>query len=138
MTDLVPCELVLFQGYPGSGKSSAAASLANSLGMHDYDGALHFSIGNYLRSINAGYIESKFSERLRLESAILSKSQKLDDNLVNAVVDEYLGNLTGSGLVLIDGYPLYSEQVSVLRSNLKRRKLSILGLLIFDVPEGVA
>lgn len=58
--------IVLLQGYPGSGKSTIAEKLSNAIFNGQYSAISHFSIGSHLRKIANGTVDSRFKKDVRL------------------------------------------------------------------------
>ena len=131
-------EIILLQGFPGSGKSSAAARLSESYVNLRYDHVGHYSIGNHLRGITDGSIESDQTAHIVRQSKVLAGSQRLEDHVVNEVVKEHLTALPAQSLTIIDAYPLYVEQIPEFQKNVAEIGASVLGIIDIEIDPTIA
>lgn len=97
-------KVVILFGAPGAGKGTVAQYLMDNYGV------LHFSTGNLLRNeVKNGTSVGKVVE------ATLSSGKLVEDDVVNSVVETNLRRaLSGSDVVLLDGYPRTVEQAKFL------------------------
>ncbi|GEM_PF-6154235 len=131
-------DIVLLQGYPGSGKSSAATQLAETYNNPDYDQLAHYSVGNHLRGIINGTIESTQTAHILEQSEVLAVSQRLDDHVVNEVVKEHLATLPARSITLIDAYPLYVDQIPEFQRNVTELSAKVLGVVEIEIDPKIA
>lgn len=125
--------IVLVGGRPGSGKSTLAENVTK------YDSNYyHLSIGNHLRNIGNGVIQSAYSSNVRAQKDTLSRSERLDDEVVNNIVIEAVASKQLSSVTLLDGYPRFPGQIQRFRDSLQRSNISLLALLHINVDRDVA
>lgn len=97
-------KIVILFGAPGAGKGTVAQYLLDNYGV------VHFSTGNLLRN----EVKNETSVGKEVE-AILSSGKLVGDDVVNRVVEANLQRaLSGSDVVLLDGYPRTVEQAKFL------------------------
>ncbi len=105
-------EIILLAGRPGSGKSTLARSIQEQIRAEGAFSSEHLSIGDRLRAIGGGVIQSVFSADILEHSKTLSKSERLPAHTVRAVVQEYLETRSDQTThVFVDGYPRYEDEV---------------------------
>lgn len=131
-------EILLLQGFPGSGKSSAAVRLAESYDNPRYSHVGHYSIGNHLRGIIDGSIESDQAIHIVRQSKILAGSQRLDDHVVNEVVKEHIAELPAQSLTMTDAYPLYVNQIPEFQKNVSELGATVLGVIEIAIDPEIA
>jgi len=130
--------VILLHGKPGSGKSSCIRRTLDEAYLPNYEGRHHLSVGSHLRSIASGESPSQFVKEVQKGSGQLGNHEPIAHEVVNAVVVEYLGTISSSALVVIDGYPKYVEQIQPFESNAQRVGANILGIMHVVVPDKVA
>lgn len=105
-------------GSPGSGKSRLASAVAAKLEAEAGITAEHISLGNRLRHIGRGVIESMYRQEVidHLSSPDTSTARLREDVVKNIVLDALEdSNRKDIDVVLLDGYPRYPDQVETLR-----------------------
>jgi adenylate kinase family enzyme len=130
--------LLLLHGKPGAGKSTAAATAIPEIEGNLFPKVEHFSVGGHMRSILYDSRPSVYAERLAKEAAALGASKQVDNDLVNGIVGEYLAGTNPKSLTIIDGYPLYTDQISPFQETTKQLGLNTLGLVEITIPDEVA
>ena len=94
-------ELLLLGGKPGSGKSTMAQTMIE---LKDAPaGALHLSVGEHLRGIGGGTIDSAFTEILAENTDTIAQDKSVPDEVTMGVIGEFITLHEDSGLVIIDG-----------------------------------
>lgn len=106
--------LVVISGKPGSGKTAAAIELVSRLNTYGIN-AYHISIGDRLRSIASGAIESKHSQSVKKHLGRLSLAQPIPSHIPGMVIKEAIDDQP-AGLLALDGYPRFKEQLSDFHS----------------------
>ena len=120
-------EVIVVHGYPGSGKTTLSERAAKE-GVGNKP-IRHISIGNQLRAIRSSSIESKYSNFINSPQA----PAHLPDGIVNGVVFETLETANDSDLLLVDGYPRYSQAVETLQAALAANHHDFLGTIDLNV-----
>lgn len=124
-------EIVVLHGTPGSGKTTNAQRFKEI-----YPNEIeHISIGNRLRSIRQGEVESRFKKDVDEQAEILSQSKPLDHEIVNGIVFEFIEQCPSMGAVLIDGYPRFVEQLQLFFNSLELEKHLYLGVILLSISE---
>lgn len=105
-------------GSPGSGKSRLASTLANALETEAGIVTEHLSLGNRLRHIGRGVIDSVYREEIAAHlsdpslAASKLRTEVVEHVLLDAIEDS---NRKDIDVVLLDGFPRTPEQVETLR-----------------------
>lgn len=94
-------ELMLLAGKPGSGKSTMSKAMLALEGAPK-DG-VHLSIGEHLRSIGGGYIESEFSEVLAEATNDMAQDKSVPHDVTLGVIGEFIEVNTDKDLIILDG-----------------------------------
>jgi adenylate kinase family enzyme len=105
-------------GSPGSGKSRLASAVAAKLEAQAGIVAEHISLGDRLRHIGRGTIESIYRREVidHLSSPDSSTARLREDVVKNIVLDALEdSNRKDVDVVLLDGYPRYPDQVETLQ-----------------------
>jgi adenylate kinase family enzyme len=102
--------LVVVNGRPGSGKTSAAIKLTERLNSERLL-AYHLSIGDRLRAIASGNVDSAYSKNVKKHIGKLSLSQPIPSHIPGLVIKEAIHDKP-EGLLVLDGYPRFEEQLS--------------------------
>lgn len=127
---------ILFLGSkPGSGKGHLGTELAKSLPSEIRTSVEHFSIGDRVRAIGSGAI-SAYSQELPLITP--NRIQPINDSLIANIVREYLAEKSETGLILLDGYPRYLQQVATIFEIASEFDLQIYGMIMTDVSDETA
>jgi adenylate kinase family enzyme len=131
-------DIILLHGKPGSGKSSCLRAATPAIERGTSRSVHHLSVGEYLRSIAQGLIKSEFSDNIIANSSDLGQNKHLPHELVNAVVAECIASSNPAGVIVIDGYPKYEEQIPVLKNNASVLGAKILAITQVVVPDEVS
>ncbi|MFB8004941.1 nucleoside monophosphate kinase [Nocardia sp. NPDC056000] len=131
-------ELILVQGKPGCGKSSASEAVVSELRRRHGIDAVFVSVGDRLRAIRAGTVTSKFAEQVTGAAKALSSGRRVTDDLVTAVVDEFLTLRSSSQVLIVDGYPKYRQQLDPFECAVARASGQIRGVVYMDLPDELA
>lgn len=117
--------VIVLLGPPGAGKGTAAARVAGRLGYE------HVSSGDMLRSAaRAGTGAGLRARRL------MNRGRLVPDELVGAIIREYLEKFPGDGVVL-DGFPRTEAQAEMLDRMRGAGIASLAGVFLLKVPEEV-
>jgi len=95
----------------------------------------HVSAGNRLRSIRSGQIASVYSDLVNPEPG---KRVLLDHNVMTGVIFEFINQVPKTDLVLVDGYPRFSEAVPCFIELSDKYGHDLLGCINFKVSERVS
>lgn len=118
-------KIVVLLGPPGSGKGSLSKLLVHELGW------IQLSTGNLCRYHIAQ--QTALGKEIDL---IISSGKLINDDLVSAMVAEWLGEQDPSRVVLLDGYPRTAEQARHLMGIVSGGH-STLSFFNFSVPDDV-
>lgn len=119
-------EIVIVQGYAGSGKSTHSEHFSQNNYNDTY--IAHVSAGTRLRAIRTGVEKSYYADIINNPTA----PSPLPDEVVNAVILEK-ANPARNGLTIIDGYPRHESGVSVFEHAIKQRHHFLLGVICLEV-----
>lgn len=133
-------EIVLLGGRPGSGKSTLAHSISESINRDkSITSVEHLSIGDHLRLLGRGVMQSAYSNQIHEHSKALNKSQRLPAEVVRNVVEEYLLNRNSeTQYVLVDGYPRYVDEIDPFLDIANNAGYEIPALFHLDLPYDIA
>lgn len=124
-------EIVVIQGYAGSGKSTHSEHFSQN--RYNNEAIAHVSAGTRLRAIRTGIEGSMHADFINNPDA----PSPLPDEIVNDVIFEN-ANPTRSGLTLIDGYPRHESGVSVFEQAIRREQHRLLGTVCLEVSMGTS
>jgi adenylate kinase family enzyme len=123
--------VLLIQSKPGLGKSTLAKSVVNMLRKQGID-AERLSLGDQLRGISSGDIESAFSDRLAAHKDLLDHNGTLDDpDLIHGIVSEALDR-SNAKIMVLDGHPRYQRIVPGFIKLVEKGEINLLKLVILD------
>ncbi len=124
-------EIVVVQGYAGSGKSTHSQRLSQ----HTYNDkpVAHVSAGARLRAIRTGLEPSKYADFINHPDA----SSPLPDEVVNGAIFEQV-NPARHGLTLFDGYPRHESGVEVFANALREGRHCLRGCICLEVTQEVS
>lgn len=134
----IPSKIVLLGGRPGSGKSSLARAIQTELNTTTPNTAEHLSIGDHLRAIGRGAIQSIHAERILGNSSELQASKRLPAEIVRDVVQEYVEIRKNTPYILVDGYPRYEDEVDPFIEITEHAGAEIHGLFHLELPYEIA
>ena len=119
-------EVIVIHGYAGSGKTTQCERIVGE----GLGGAViqHISLGNKLRAIKNNTTHSKHSNYINSPLA----TSPLPHEVVNDVVFECI-DPENYNLILIDGYPHYSDAVEVFHGSLEQSRLRLLGTVVLEI-----
>lgn len=121
-------EVMLVAGGPYSGKSTVAARFAAG----DHTGSIrHLSMGDHVRSIVAGEIESAYSDALRSELEGLKKHIPAPHTTTLGVFNEYMAANESAALVVVDGHPRDADRAAL-------REVGAIAVCRFDISDAEA
>lgn len=131
---------IILHGKPGSGKTSASLDLLSSENefLVNNKRILHLSIGAVLRGILSGTETSSYLERVKKEASNIYLSEKVDNQLVNDLVEERIKESSEEVIFLLDGYPLYPEQIEGFINMTRDCGVHVLGIVEIVVSDEVA
>lgn len=129
--------VVLIHGKPGLGKSTLATSVTAELKAQGVAAAC-FSIGQQLRAISGGEVQSRYARQLTAEHDILYRHAHVNDPVViHGVVAEFLQSVV-DGMVIIDGHPRYMDMVDEYEQTLNECGWYTALVVIIDGSDGLA
>ena len=120
-------ELIVVQGYPGSGKSTQSEQLVDET--LDGRAVFHVSAGNRLREVRSGASDSRYANDINSPIA----PSPLPDEVVNGVIFEAVESQNDSSLVLIDGYPRHPSAIDVFARYINKHEHDLLGVVNFNI-----
>lgn len=121
-------EIVVVQGYAGSGKSTHSEYLSQRI--YNADPIVHVSAGTRLRAIRTGLEPSKYADLINHPDA----PSPLPDEVVNGAMFEQV-NPAPNGLTLIDGYPRHESGVDVFARAIEEGKHRLVGCVCLEVTQ---
>lgn len=116
-------EVIVIHGYPGSGKTTQCERLVAE-GMNEATFA-HISIGNQLRAIKNGQVDSLFSAYLTSAEA----TSPPPDDIVNGIIFEAIKKSTETDVLLVDGYPRFAHAVDEFHQTLRETHHTLRGTI---------
>ncbi len=125
--------LVLIGGKPYSGKSSIAAAAAK---MDQSGRTRHLSMGDQLRAIGAGEVESAYSNVLKANTEELKSHAPVSSETAIGVFMEFV-QAKPADVIIIDGFPRYPDRVEGFRQAVKKLSTNILAVCRVEVPDSV-
>lgn len=124
-------EIIILGGPPCSGKTTIGRKFAAL----ETEGVVkHLSMGDHLRAIRAGEIDSRFSD------ALIDSSQQLKDHapvpaeVPIGVFEEFI-ETEQPDLLVLDGFPRYPERVAAFRKSVEHINGNILAICKIAVPD---
>ncbi|MDB5168377.1 MAG: adk [Candidatus Saccharibacteria bacterium] len=105
-------DIILIGGMPGSGKSRLGKSIADEL--RTEMSIEHLPIGDIIRAIGRGAIESFYASEIRQHLMGPNASELIDNTVMYAVIDETLTAHAHTDHLMIDGYPRTLDQLDDL------------------------
>lgn len=125
-------ELLLVSGKPGCGKSTASAKAAERI-----SDARHLSMGDRLRAISRGDVESRYSAELSSAQDDLAHHKAVGrPELPVLVLEEFMGEQ--EGVVILDGFPRYRNRVGLFREMVKNTGTRVLAACRIEVANSVS
>lgn len=122
-------EIVVVQGYAGSGKSTHCERLSQDY-LYNGEPIAHVSAGTRLRAIRTGLDTSAYADLINDPDA----PSPLPDEIVNGAMFER-ANPSERGLTLIDGYPRHESGVEVFAHALRKGRHRLLGCVSLEVTQ---
>jgi adenylate kinase len=119
---LLPKNYVLL-GPPGSGKSTQATRLRETLGL------THIDIGSELRRL----AESDTELGKCIHEVINVKKELVSDGLIGKVIEHVLKDVSSEMGVLIDGAPRRASQIDEVEEALKKHQREIRSVIFLDL-----
>lgn len=130
-------QLVLIQSKPGLGKTTLAKSVVEKLNQ-DGTTAMHFSLGERLRSISDEEVQSKFSGQMAYFKDVLAHHGTIDDpDLIHGIVLEAIEELS-EDIIVIDGYPRYLRLVDGFSEMVDRGDVKLISMVVIDGSDSFA
>lgn len=121
-------EVMLVAGGPYSGKSSVAARFAAG----DRTGSIrHLSMGDHVRGIIAGDIESDYADALSNELEDLKRHIPAAHSTTLGVFHEYMAANESAALVVVDGHPRAADKAAL-------REVGAIAVCRFDISDAEA
>lgn len=120
-------EIIVIHGTPGAGKSTHSERLAN-YSVNERP-VFHISAGNRLRDIRNGIVESAYGEVINSPDA----PPLLDHKVVNGVIFEFISQCPENSVVLVDGYPRFSDATGVFLETIKEGNHTLLGCINLSI-----
>jgi adenylate kinase family enzyme len=120
-------DIVVIHGAPGAGKSTHCRNLAQFRSV-DKD-IFHISAGDRLRAIRTGEFVSVFSDRINSPDA----SSPLDHGLVSGVIFEFVSECPKNSIVLVDGFPRFTDAIGIFMNMIEAGDHSLLGCISLNV-----
>ena len=99
-------ELILIAGKPYSGKSTIAAEFARK---EEPSSVKHLSMGDHVRAILAGDIESGYAEQLKAGIEDLKRHIPMPPETTLGIFTEFMNAQTETDLIVVDGHPTPSD-----------------------------
>lgn len=121
-------EVMLIAGGPYTGKSTVAARFA----ANDPTGSIrHLSMGDHVRGIVSGEIESEYAEALRSELEGLKKHIPAPHSTTLGIFHEYMAANESAALVAVDGHPRDADRAAL-------REVGAIAVCRFDISDAGA
>jgi adenylate kinase len=115
---------LILLGPPGSGKGTQAEFIVETFGLN------HISTGNCLRKEIAE--ETELGKKVQ---SIMAAGHLVGDDIVNAIISNYIKNNLNAKGFLFDGYPRTVAQAEFLDELLDELKIPITSTINLDVPD---
>jgi adenylate kinase len=115
---------LILLGPPGSGKGTQAEFIVNVFELN------HISTGNCLRKEIAE--QTELGKKVQ---NIMAAGHLVDDEIVNAMIANYIKNNSGAKGFLFDGYPRTIAQAEYLDQLLSGLEIPIVSAINLDVPD---
>lgn len=132
--------IILIQSKPGLGKTLLAKTVAKALTEQGI-AADHFSMGDTLRGMLEGTVESRYLDALRAYHYELSHHLPIPDAELTAdIAGEFCEALAARGVrvSVIDGYPRYAHLLPAFRRVIAQHKLNVVLLVVLDGSDELA
>lgn len=117
--------IIVLHGTPGSGKTTHASKFKELYSPE----VEHISIGNRLRSIRLGEVQSKFKRDIDKQAETLAQSAPLNHEIVNGVVFEFIEQCPSIASILVDGYPRFLDQLPLFFASMSEQNNTYLGII---------
>lgn len=128
--------VIAIVGIHGSGKSRLAKNITQELqSTHSID---HLGVGDTIRKIGRGVIESCRSEEIRSHLNSSHARHLIDDEIMYDVMSEAFSAYRGSDTILIDGFPRTSAQAEQLDTLSVLNACKIAGFIKTDTSDADA
>ena len=126
-------EIIILGGKPYSGKSSLSRKFINSESL----GKIRLlTMGERLRSIAAGEIESKHSKVLKENLNTLKQHNPVPKEIPLEIFEEFV-NEDPESLIILDGFPRYPDRLTGFEESLIRLNANVIALCRVDVEDAV-
>lgn len=129
-------DIILIGGMPGSGKSRLGKSLAHEL--RTEMSIEHLSIGDIVRAIGRGAINSYHSEHINKHLTGPKANELIDNRIMYDVINETLSAHDSTSHLLLDGYPRTLDQLDDLTELTAHDGRTQLGALVTITDEDLA
>jgi len=125
-------ELLLIGGKPFSGKSSISRAFVDG----NIDVVVrHLSMGDRLRAINKGEVESRYSNDLATDTSDLKAHKPIADKEKPIGVFEEFIEQEPADLYILDAFPRYPDRLDAFRESIQGMGARILAVCLVDVPD---
>lgn len=94
-------ELLLLSGKPGSGKSTMSKAMLDLEGAPSH--GVHLSIGEHLRAIGNGNIDSEFTDSLVKATDDMAQDKSVPHDVTLGVIGEFIEKNDDKDLIILDG-----------------------------------
>lgn len=124
-------EILLLGGKPYAGKSTLAEEFVETSKELN---ASHFSIGDRLRDILEGEVQSAHTAEVSAGVEKLKKDAALPYEVVNDVFEEFC-TTNPTGLLVVDNYPAYHETFERFKSTTKQIGAKVIAFCKLEVDD---
>ena len=119
-------DIVIILGPPGSGKGTYSEKLSQR---HGYE---HVSMGDLLR--NRGKTDDALGREV---NELMAQNILLPDEIVSAVLEDYLVGLSDDAKVILDGYPRKMDNLKAFKQMQTRYGWNLIQAFAIDVSEKI-